>query len=116
MSAIILSLVLLTVTFIVSFTSFFTRSNILDAEHKAQSVNAAVAYANLSMLRFANGVITPLINIPVGNAYCSILAITPSGNQAIVTLQGISDNAYTNIIMHITRNESDISLDSWQEI
>lgn len=127
MSAIVISLLLITLGTTLSLTGFFTRFDILNAEYKEKSIGLAEACGDLAMAKIADDinylVVSTDHNITVGSDTCNIVSISPtpprSGQITIVTQAiyppiGIGpENAYTNI--QIIANSSDLSLVSWQE-
>lgn len=116
-SAIIISAILILVSTVASFRSFFGRSNILDAELKEQSVAMAEACADQALLEIANdpsysGNATTTL---AGSYECYIGSIpAPSGGQIIFKTRSYYRDFYTNL--KIVINTSDLSIVSWEEI
>src|SRR3989338_2690492 len=116
-SILIVSLVLFTVTFILSFTSFFGRSNVLDAEYKARSLSLAEACLDIALLELAND------NPPAGNscfdignrncAVISILPILPDDYPKTIQTQARFQNSYTNLEIEVN---TDLEITSWQDL
>lgn len=114
-SSIIISILLLVVTFTVSSNNFSGRFNVLNAEFKERSLALAEACVDTALLKLVqNPSYSGNENIPVGNDQCSILQIeTPSG-QKIIKTKAIFQNSFTNL--KITAQASDLSVISWEEV
>lgn len=111
-SAIIISVLLLTITFTVSMTGLWGRFNILDAESKERSSNLAEACADIAILNLAQSQPQPLNPVHVESDECNIVSITP-GSQTTIKTQAIINKAYTNLVVVIN---SDYSIVSWNEV
>ena len=115
MSAIIISAVLLIIVTTSSFTGFFGRTNILDAELKARSAAAAEACINSQILAIAsNLVLCPTItDIDLNTIdHCTIKFLTCSPIE--IKAQGTANGAYTNLDVLV--DPADFSITSWKEI
>ena len=114
-SSIIISILLLAVTFAISFNNSSSRFNILNAEFKEQSSALAEACVDTALLKLAqNQSYGGNENISVGNDQCSILPIETLTGQKIIKTKAIFQNAATNL--KITVQASDLSVISWEEI
>lgn len=128
MSAIVISLLLITLGATLSLTGFFTRFDIADAEYKERSIGLAEACGDLAMVKLAGDINYAVVQsdhtIAVGGDSCSIVSISPTpprSGQITIMTQGIfpalgsgPEHAYTNI--KIVTNASDLSIVSWQEV
>lgn len=115
-SAIIISIVLLTVVSSVSVGGFFGRFNILDSEYKEISSGLAEACLEIAIITLANNEnYSGGETFPIGDEGCDIISITPSTWPKTVKLQGIYKNAYTNLIV-VLSNSGEISVTSWREV
>lgn len=117
MSAIIISAVLLLIVTSLSFTGFYTRSNILDSELKEKSSALAEACVDTALLKLAND---PLYAPPSGGEYikvdevsneaCTIKSISGS---IIKTKANYNNKYFTNL--EVRFNGGDLSVISWEE-
>ena len=115
MSAIVITVLLLAITFSVCFSDFFTRFNVLDSESKQISANLAEACADaaqLTLTKNPNSQITSQI-VTVGSGQCTIVSATKLGNQNAITTQAVVNKAYTNL--KIVRDSTTGSIISWDE-
>ncbi|MDP3741158.1 MAG: hypothetical protein Q8R08_02405 [bacterium] len=126
-SAIIISALLLIITFYVNFSIFFARFNILDSEYKKISVGLAEACADTAILEIAKE--TPVadntcVNVgdscgpPPGPKTCKICQIRPlagPGEFEIMTRAGYQDSV-TNFVIDVTRSSTNVTVDSWEEV
>jgi hypothetical protein len=114
-SAIIISLLLLTIVVALNLTGFLGRFNILDSEYKERSVSLAEACVDTALLNLANNLnYTGPVNIGVDT--CNILTVqanTPVAGQTTVKTKAIFQKATTNL--EIVVNSSDLSVVSWKE-
>lgn len=115
-SAIIISAVLITITFTLSASSYFTRFDILSSEFKERSAALAEACGDIALLKLAQ---VPTYGgnetITIGSDTCSILPIPPAvGGQVTVNTKAIFQRVVTNI--KVIANTSDLSIVSWEEI
>lgn len=110
MSVIIISAVLLLVVTTSSFTGFYSRFNMLDAELKARSAAAADACADTQLLKAAQNNFTPTTLTLNSIDVCQAVALASN----TIKVQATSSNsAVTNLL--VTYN-SDYSIHTWQEI
>lgn len=115
-SAIIISAVLITITFTLSASSFFTRFNILSSEFKERSAALAEACGDIALLKLAQ---VPTYSgnetVTIGSDTCSIFPIPPAtGGQITVSAKAIFQRVVTNI--KIVANTADLSIISWEEM
>ena len=119
MSAVVISALLIGLTFILSFTGFFARFNILDAEYKKISLGLAEACADSAVLKLAiDSTYNPVNEInDVAGRNCTIISVNLiSGTQYRIRTQGMFQKSYSNIEVLATRSPTNINIDSWQEI
>lgn len=117
-SVIIISVLLIALTFTVSFTGFFLRFNLLDREYKAQSSNLAEACANTAVLKLVNNpAYAGNEDIAVASDTCHIGSVSGSPQVSFKT-QGIypknlSQKTYTNL--NVSFNTNTLTIVSWDE-
>lgn len=102
-SAIIIVLVLVTITVIASLSGFLGRFNILDGELKEVSTGLAEACVEIAILKLSQN---PLYagnenDIPLEDGACDILTIAPSGGNKVVKTRAIFNNSYTNLEVEV---------------
>jgi|GEM_PF-1386324 len=98
-SAIIISVVLLSITVSVGFTGLFSRLTIADSESKEQSYAAADSCIHQSLLAISQGSSGPN-HLNVGAARCDIKSIsanTPNTGQTTIITQSAVNQAYTTL-------------------
>jgi hypothetical protein len=113
-SAIIISVLLLTITVTLGMTGIMSRFNILDSESKERSIALAEACADKAIFNLAQSVISPS-TISVGSDSCSIVSVnssTPLANQTTIKTQAIINRSYTNLLVVI---DTDFKILSWDE-
>lgn len=129
-SAIVISSLLLIITFTANFSSFFARFNILDSEYKKVSTGLAEACAETAILEIAkNPAWSPDVNgtcvgvgdpCPGGPKVCKICSsINAGGNDFEIKTRasyGNPDKAYTNLVVNVTRSATDVRVNSWEEV
>lgn len=123
-SAIIISVLLLIITFAVSFSSFFARFNILDSEFKKVSSGLAEACVDTAILEIARE--TPVadntcVNVgdscPAGPKICKICQVTSLAGpgQFEIKTRAAYKNSFTNFVVNVTRTATDVDVNSWEE-
>ncbi len=118
-SVIVISALLIAITFTLSFTGFFLRFNILDYENKNQSVGLAEACVDTTLFKLSsNPSYTGNEDISLGTNTCHIGSISNSGSQFSFKTQSayppsLPQKTYTNV--SIVANTSDLSIVSWDE-
>ncbi len=119
-SAIIISILLLTIAVSLGFTSLLGRLNIVDSESKERSSALAEACINTAMLKIANNKDYVLTNsdhaILVGNDTCNVVSLSPNPPRNFpitIHTQAVINKAYTNLEVKI---DSDFKIISWQEL
>ena len=122
-TAIILSIILITVTVALNRIGFLTRSEISDAEYKNRSSALAEACVDTALLNLAldpTYQVTSPQQVSVGVDSCWIRSVTTAGTQntietrAVFPDTAINQGATTNL--RIIVNTSDLSIVSWDEI
>lgn len=114
MSAVVISAVLLLVVTASSFTGFYGRADMLDAELKARSSAAADACVDAALLALMRredpaGRILSLNSLDE----CRIGAVNGTEEKSF-TVQATSSGAVTNL--RIVVNGDDLSIRSWEEV
>lgn len=124
-SAIIISVLLMTLSTTLSMTGFFARFDVLNSEYKERSIALAEACGDTAMLKLAgdiNYVVTPADqNVSVDTDKCSILSISsPRTGTITIKTQGIfpalgvgGEHAYTTIQIE---TDPSLTIDTWKEI
>lgn len=124
-SAIIISALLLIITFAVNFSSFFARFNILDSEYKKISLGLAEACVDTAILEIARDVTWQqgpggtVVN--VGSNSCKICEVDDTSDtpRIIVRARALYNKAFTNLKIKIHPEPlvgpTDIVVDSWEE-
>jgi len=115
-SAIIISLLLLAITFTVNLSSFFGRFNIFDSQTKEISYALAEACAEKALLNLVQnssyaGNETITVKTP---DTCDILAIETNGSQKIIKTSAIFDKTKTNLRVVFDTTSSQIIF--WEEV
>lgn len=114
-STIIISVLLMAVSFATSSSGFFGRFNILNAEFKERSLALAEACVDTALLKLAqNQSYAGNENISMGNDQCSVLPIETLSGQKIIKTKAIFQSSVTNL--KITVQASDLSVISWEEV
>ena len=117
-SAIIIAGLLLIVSVAVSFVSFSTRFNVLDAEFKRQSTELAEDCLGAELLRLSvDPADTRTGNIVFGNLSCSVFSVqlnAPSPGQVTIQTKASYNQAVTNVQASYTLQG--LQLLSWQEL
>ena len=123
-SAIIISVLLLAITFTLSFTGFYSRFNVLDSENKKISFDLAEACLNTAMVRLAEDPsYTPsaadkdvYLDPPANTKHCVIVSITGVGSSRTIQTQSIYNRAYTDLQVGVTLSVTNVTISSWQEL
>jgi len=114
MSAIIISLTLLTLGASLSLSGFYLRANILSSEFKEKSAalsEACVETARLKIIRDGN--YSGNETIFVGNDSCHIRSVS-GGSEKTIETQANYRNAHTNL--RVVINPTNFSIISWEEV
>lgn len=114
MSAIIISVILLLIVVNLSFSSFYSRSNILDSELKERSSALAEACVDTALLKLANN---PLYFPPVGGESVEVdgetCIIESVSGGTIINIRADYKNYITKLEVEV---DSDIAVIRWEEI
>ena len=111
-SAIIISVILLTITFTVGMSGIFGQFNVLDSESKERSISLAEACVDSAVLDYnTNGTVAS--QYTVNSVICHIKSWSASTPNLTIITQAIVNKAYTNIKAVINTDTSTIS--SWEE-
>lgn len=118
MAAIVISLILITLTVTLNQSGFFTRSALLDAEYKERSAALAEACADTALLKLAgNPSYSGNEIIPIGTDICKIRPTkldVPVAGQNTIETRAVFNEATTNL--KIIADASDFSIVSWNEL
>ena len=114
-SAIILSLVLMTVSLALSSYSFFSFSNIATNELKERSLALAESCAESALLKLK---LDPTYGgnetLTINANQCSILPLETSGSQTIIKTKGTIQSITSSL--EITVTMSDVTVVSWEQV
>lgn len=114
-SVVIIAALLLAISASLSFSGFFTRSNIADGEYKEHSTALAEACIQEALVKLAaNPNYTGNETITIGSDSCTIGSITTSGVQKTIRTSGSFRSTTTNL--QVTANALSLSTTGWQEI
>lgn len=120
-SAILISVSLLTLVIAVSFEGFYSRFSVLESEQKEISAYLAESCVNTAILKIAQDKnYSGNEDIRVGKLGCRIFSVyefdnnNPFPPDYIIEAQGTSSDAYTNLEVQI--EPSDSSIVSWTEV
>jgi hypothetical protein len=121
-SAILISVSLLTMVIAVSFEGYFSRFNVLESEQKEMSAYLAESCFNTAVLKLSQDVdYTGNQYIHVGSEGCRIRSINNTGAQfssnLVVRSQASSSGAYTNLQVEIDPDDlPSVTIVNWKEI
>ena len=114
-SSIIISMLMLMISLTLSFTGFFSRINILNAEFKEISLRLAEACVDVALLKLSeNQSYQGNENIAINDKQCSILIIEAAGNEKVIKTKANFQKAVTNLKIKV--NNADLSVISWEEL
>ena len=119
-SAIIISAVLLIITFAMSFSVFFVRFNILDSEFKKTSEALAEACVNTAVLELEKSsswvpaATGTLVTVDGPEKTCKICKVSGAA-QKTVTTRAAYKKAHTNLEVKITPGAGFTTINSWME-
>jgi len=114
-SAIVISALLMTFTFALSFSGFFARFNILNSEYKERSIGLAEACADIALLKLSeNSAYTGGENVAVDGDSCHIYTVATVGANFEIYTDANFNSAETNI--KVVAAVSDLDIVSWGEI
>ena len=114
-SAIVISVALLLIVAALSFSSFYGRYNILDAELKERSLGIAEACGDHALLELTNDPsYTGNATTTIGSDSCYIGPVVVAGAQRTFKTRSMYKNYYSNL--EISFDTSTFSVLSWKEI
>ena len=114
-SAIVISILIMSFVFAVSFSGFFNRFNILDSSLKETTNSLAEACVETALLKLAeNSAYSGNENINIDGEQCVILPIETGGGQKIIKAKAVIKEIVTNLKVAV--NSSDFSIISWEEL
>lgn len=113
-SVTIIAALLMAVSFALSTSGFFARSDIADGEYKERSMALAEACAQDALVKLAaDGSYTGNETMAIGTQQCSILPITASGGQKTVKTTAVVQGATTNIL--VKADATTLTIVSWEQ-
>jgi len=114
-SAVIISMLVISIVFAINLTGYFNRSNVLTSELKDVSLASAEGCAEKALLKYSeNNSYAGNENITIGGNECNILPIETSGNNKILKTKSIVQSSVSNI--KITFDSVDMAIISWEEL
>jgi hypothetical protein len=119
-SAILISVSLLTMVIAVSFEGYFSRFNVLESEQKEISDYLAESCFNRAVIELTQDEDydeTPTVD--VGDEECTIVAIDDGTfpSNRLISVQGINGEAYTNLEIEIDLDSlPEVDVVSWVEV
>lgn len=121
-SAILISVSLLTLVVAVSFEGYFSRYSVLESEQKEMSDYLAESCFNRAVLELAQDEDfdeSPAVEITIGESSCTIVDITNGTfpSNRVIQVQGVNGNAYTNYEIEIDLDSlPDTDIIAWTEV
>ena len=117
-SAIVISILLISITVIIGMNNFFARFNILDSESKERSLALAEGCADEAIFKINEDASYNPSNevVPVGSDSCTIVSVqadTPSVGETTIKTQATINKSYTNLKVIV--NNTDFTITSWSE-
>jgi hypothetical protein len=116
-SILIVSAVLLATTLGLAQFGIANRFFILNMEQKASSKKLAEACVHIARIQTYNDPTfvrsTPL-SVPLTGSTCTIVSITPSGNNSTIETSGQTGEAITNLSVVVDNTDGDFL--SWEEV
>ena len=118
-SAIVVSVLLLSFTLTLSLTGFFARYNVGESEYKARSVALAEACIETTLSKLAQDVSYNPVNliVTVGSSTCTIVSVArnlPVSGKLTLKAKGVFRDAVTNL--QVVTQTSTLSVVSWEEV
>ena len=114
-SAIIISILIMTIVFAINLIGYFGRSNVLTSELKDVSFSLAEGCAEKALLKYAeDNAYAGNENITIGARQCNILPIETSGSDRIIKTKAIVESTTSNI--KVVFNGSEMTIVSWEEL
>lgn len=123
-SAVVIAVLLMSVTLSLSLTGFFARFNILDMEYKERGTSLAESCVEVAMLKLANDRGYRITNPPgeavsLGGLNCEIFSVGESGGQITIKTrayfpQSGTNRTATNIVVVV--RTADLGIVSWEEV
>jgi hypothetical protein len=119
-SAILISVSLLTMVIAVSFEGYFSRFNVLESEQKEISDYLAESCFNRAVIELSQDEEydeTPIVE--VGEEECTIIDIEDGTfpSNRLISVQGVNGEAYTNLEIEIDLDSlPEVDVISWVEV
>lgn len=116
MSAIIISIVVAVIVFVISMGAFLARANISAGYYKEISSSLAKACVQVALSKLAaNGSYAGNETIGVASSTCRIISVTaPGGQQNVISAQGMFESSFTDL--RVTVNSNSLSVTNWEEL
>ncbi|MBI4084988.1 MAG: hypothetical protein HY432_00570 [Candidatus Liptonbacteria bacterium] len=115
-SAILISLMIMVVVFVISMGSFLARSNISTSSYKEMSLSLAKACVQKALFKLASSsVYAGNETITVASDTCRIVSVIASGtNEKVISTQAEINDSFTNLKVTVT--SSTLSITRWEEV
>jgi len=120
-SAILISVSLLTLVIAVSFEGFYSRFSVLESEQKEMSSYLAESCVNTAIIKISQDPnYTGIESVPVGKFECGIVSVGNGklfSTNRLIQAQGINGAAFTNLEVEIDPDDlPSIEFVSWTEV
>lgn len=120
-TAILISVSLLTLVIAVSLEGYFSRFSVLESELKEVSAYLAESCFNTAVLELAQDEdYNEARTVKVSDQECSIVSITSSGSfseRRIIEVQGVYKESYTNLEIEIEMDSlPEVDIFAWEEV
>ena len=123
-SAVIIGAILTVIVYVLSFTSFSSRINILGTEFKEKSSGLADACVDVVIIRLqGNESYDPSGDtVRIDDGFCNILSVSPTGSwPKTVEIQSKYPEigtkiSYTNLEVQLSKPLDEVVVDSWKEV
>jgi hypothetical protein len=113
-SVTIVAALLMAVSFALSASGFFARSDIADSEYKERSTALAEACIEDALVKLAaDPAYLGNETLTIGTEHCTIMTI-PSGSPKIIKTTAILQSSVSNIAVSV--DPLDLSIISWEEV
>lgn len=114
-SVLLISVILIIITFSISASGYFTRFNVLDSESKKISLGLAEGCVQKAMLNLAYGSLTVPQTVNIGTNSCKICSQTGGAPNTIKT-RAVFNHSYSNVTVQLTKDAfNNFTINSWED-
>ncbi len=114
-SVLIISIVIMAVTFTAALSGALNRFIVLRTEEKEVSSALASACVDMALLRLAqDDAYDGNETVPIGTETCAIYPFEHISGSVVIKTKASVQNAVTNL--RVSANTADLSIQSWEEI